>query len=99
MELVGLVPSDTGEPGGKKTGQRITHYIATNGPFARAFASMPKEYLLPWSCIAEQDAAGSGSSVERLKVKYSCPLAHGNVWGKPDLSLVCGLCGNPYEPE
>ncbi len=33
MEAAGLVPSDTGEPGGKKTGQRMTHYIEPGGVF------------------------------------------------------------------
>ena len=27
MERVGLMPSDTGAPGGKRTGQRMTHYV------------------------------------------------------------------------
>lgn len=33
MEAVGLVPSSTGQPGGKRTGQRVTHYILAGGPF------------------------------------------------------------------
>src|SRR3990172_1772625 len=37
MEAIGLMPSHTGEPGGKKTGQRMTHYILPAGPFITAF--------------------------------------------------------------
>lgn len=33
MESVGLMPSDTGEPGGKRVGQKMTHYIIEGGPF------------------------------------------------------------------
>lgn len=33
MEAVGLIPSNTGKPGGKKLGFRMTHYIAKDGPF------------------------------------------------------------------
>jgi predicted SprT family Zn-dependent metalloprotease len=33
MESLGLMPSNTGEPGGKKTGQQMTHYIIEGGPF------------------------------------------------------------------
>ena len=33
MDAVGLVASDTGAPGGKQTGQRMTHYINPDGPF------------------------------------------------------------------
>lgn len=33
MEERGLIPSDTGLPGGKKTGQRMNHYIEEGGRF------------------------------------------------------------------
>lgn len=33
MTRIGLVPSATGEPGGKQTGQAMTHYIETGGAF------------------------------------------------------------------
>lgn len=33
MESVGLVPSHTGEPGGRKTGDQMTHYIKPARPF------------------------------------------------------------------
>ena len=36
MERVGLMPSDTGEPGGRKVGQSMTHYIIAGGPFDMA---------------------------------------------------------------
>lgn len=33
MEAVGLMPSNTGEPGGARHGQQMTHYIIEGGPF------------------------------------------------------------------
>lgn len=33
MESVGLMPSNTGEPGGNRHGQQMTHYIIEGGPF------------------------------------------------------------------
>ena len=98
MELIGLVPSDTGEPGSRKTGQHMTHYIASAGRFMMAFRAVPKEYLLPWKCIPDHERQPGGNP-ERSKIKYSCPLGHGNVWGKPDLLLVCVVCAQPYTPE
>lgn len=91
---VGLIPSDTGEVGGKMTGQRMTHYIEKGGRFAQAFKTMPDEIKLPWT-------AGGGmlgpkkpkEPKSRNKVKYTC--AGGcdiNVWGKPGLKIVCGEC-------
>lgn len=45
MEEVGLMPSDTGEPGGKKTGYRMTHYIIEGAPFDLAFKEITSEQL------------------------------------------------------
>ena len=33
---------------------------------------------------------------DKTKVKYSCPNCNLNVWGKPDLALICGVCGAAY---
>ena len=33
MMSIGLCPSDTGEPGGKRTGQRMSHYVIEAGLF------------------------------------------------------------------
>lgn len=35
MKAIGLHPSDTGAPGGKETGQRMTHYIMEDGRFLK----------------------------------------------------------------
>jgi hypothetical protein len=40
MDSLGLVPSSTGAPGGKRTGQSVSHYIAAGGPFAVACAEL-----------------------------------------------------------
>jgi hypothetical protein len=47
MEEIGLIPSSTGEPGGKRTGQSMSHYIDAEGCFARALREMPGDGLLP----------------------------------------------------
>lgn len=51
MEEVGLIPSDTGKPGGKKTGQHMTHYIEEGGRYEQAFHNMPKEFILPFTTL------------------------------------------------
>lgn len=40
MKEIGLQPSTTGEPGGKETGQSVTHYLIPGGPFTRAYAKL-----------------------------------------------------------
>jgi predicted SprT family Zn-dependent metalloprotease len=45
MEEIGLIPSETGEPGGKKTGQNMTHYVQEGGAFITAFNRLTTETL------------------------------------------------------
>ncbi len=35
----------------------------------------------------------------RNKTKYSCPICKVNVWGKPNLKLICGECDETFEPN
>jgi hypothetical protein len=89
MEAIGLMPSSTAAPGGKRTGDRVSHYIVDGGPFARAFAEMPEAYLLPWLC-----SEGDGAKKPRAasKVKFTCPGCEVNAWGRPGLLIACGVC-------
>jgi len=49
MENIGLVPSNTGRPGGKRTGDQMDHYIVEGGPFDVACNQlMTKEFTLSW---------------------------------------------------
>lgn len=95
MEAVGLMPSDTGQPGGKGTGQRMSHYVIADGPFAQAFTAMPPECSLPWTCSETVRESGPTSGRPPSKVKYTCTGCGANAWGKPDLRLVCGQCDRP----
>ena len=40
MKEIGLYPSNTGMPGGKETGQQMSHYPISGGPFAVACMSL-----------------------------------------------------------
>lgn len=50
MMNVGLMPSSTGEPGGKMTGQMMADYIIEDGLFIKAFDSLTKseKFDFPW---------------------------------------------------
>lgn len=49
MESIGLMPSNTGRAGGKKTGQQMTHYIMPNGAFQKAvFELIRNGYSISW---------------------------------------------------
>jgi predicted SprT family Zn-dependent metalloprotease len=88
MEEIGLMPSQTGMPGGRRTGQQMTHYVIEGGPFHRAFELMPTEYKLPW----QSGGLVAPSRAERNKFTYRCPGCGLRVWGKPQISIVCGIC-------
>jgi hypothetical protein len=96
MDEVGLTPTSTGAPGGARVGQAVTHFIATGGRFAEAFAAMPSKFLLPWSCEELEDGQGK-KPASRNKVKYTCTGCATNVWGKPGLAVVCGDCEEAFE--
>jgi hypothetical protein len=100
MESIGLVPSDTGQPGGRRVGQRVSHYILEDGPFARAFARMPEKFLLPWRAGETDERGGrrGGKPAPQSKLKYTCSGCGLNAWGKPDLHLVCGKCDEDLVP-
>lgn len=49
LEKIGLMPSDTGRPGGKRTGDRMSDYVIEGGAFEVAFkALMTKDFMLSW---------------------------------------------------
>lgn len=49
MELIGLMPSNNGEPGGKKTGEQMTHYIICGASFDLSCeALLTTEFTLSW---------------------------------------------------
>jgi hypothetical protein len=109
MKSIGLGPSATGNPGGKETGQSISHYIIAGGAFdrsARQLASggfaltwgdaLPDRGLSGWRGVEGEPLDGSNPAKNRSnRVKYTCPgsACRANAWARPLLHLVCGSCG------
>ena len=58
MREVGLIPTDTGEPGGKETGQKVTHMIEEGGRFDKACTA----FLAKTGPILYHDRAGEERS-------------------------------------
>ena len=89
MKEVGLYPSSTGEPGGKETGQSVTHYIVAGGRYANAYAKLQaKGFLLHW----QSAAPGKEARAKASKTKFVCPECEQNAWAKPDAQLIFGEC-------
>lgn len=135
MEQVGLMPSSTGQPGGRRVGEKLSHYIVAGGPFDTACTKLvTEEFSLSWmdrhpmavprrptvNSPAEEAAATpamvlpSPADVAQVeaaerhvvlpterdvsrrrtdnsnRVKYRCPSCATQVWGKPNLVILCG---------
>jgi ribosomal protein L37AE/L43A len=101
MREIGLMPSDTGQPGGKETGQKVTHYVEPQGRFEQACTT----FLATGTAFLYHDRAGEGTAAvtrkkkAASKTKYSCPGCDLNAWAKPDANLWCGDCQEQMEPE
>jgi predicted SprT family Zn-dependent metalloprotease len=94
MEEIGLIPSSTGQPGGKKTGQGMSHYVSTNGQFIEVFNRL-MEKSIKYSPLQGLET-NKAASRKAYKTKYECPCGN-NVWGKPGLHIVCAVCNQSFE--
>jgi predicted SprT family Zn-dependent metalloprotease len=96
MKEVGLYPSSTGQPGGKETGWRMSHYIVPDGPFQQA-----AEQLIKNGCKISYVEVGRDAEQEKKKkeskTKYTCSICGQNAWAKPGAELICGVCFSSAE--
>lgn len=108
MEEIGLMPSSTGAPGGKRTGRSISDYIIPGGRFEGVANGLLRiGWTVPWARVlsTSSDIALIGDenvshvlgstpsgSLSGKRVKYSCRNCEANAWAKPALPLVCGRC-------
>jgi len=96
MDEVGLTPSSTGEPGGKRVGDRVSHVIVEGGPFARAFARLKESgWRLAWARAPEEP----GDKKPPTRLKFTCESCGMAAWAKATAHLVCGDCGEELTPE
>jgi hypothetical protein len=106
---IGLVPSDTGKPGGKATGRRVSHFIRDDGPFDRVCADLLNSgFRIPFvetDAIKRDGASGEDDELRKKKAesksRYTCPNCHPliHVWGKPGLHIVRGECDARFEMD
>lgn len=97
MDAIGLVASDTGAPGGKQTGQRMTHYIAPGGRFETVASRLIESgrFVLAWADI-EGFLTTSGSGVAGPGGAKGTPaggVASGRRSGGRRAKYSCPLCG------
>lgn len=98
MRELGLIPSDTGMPGGKETGQSMTHYVADGGRFQKVCQELvAKGFKIPYLDLFVDEKKKKKKAA--TKTKYTCPECGLNAWGKPQISIFCGECDVELEAE
>lgn len=71
MESIGLMPSDTGQPGGNKVGQKMDDYVIAGGPFEQlANDLMGTGFRFPWS---ERDHDEVSMDLDRIFAEKNPP--------------------------
>ena len=92
MTEIGLAPSDTGKPGGKETGQKMTHCIIRGGRFKGACWDFLRSETMPLFQDRDDEDEEAKGKKAASKTKYTCPTCGTNAWAKPDTNLKCGEC-------
>lgn len=95
MDRVGLTPTSTGQPGGKRTGRNVTHMIVDGGPFDVACKALLQRNDVDMSWFSP--ARATIKKADRSKVKHTCPECGTNAWCKENTNLVCGDCERTME--
>ena len=96
MRTVGLEPSSTGAPGGKTTGERVSHYILADGAFDVACHELIESGFTVR--YVELSNAAIRTKTAASKTSYTCPICGMNAWGKPDIHILCEGCNVRLEP-
>ncbi|GJE38323.1 MULTISPECIES: SprT-like domain-containing protein [Methylobacterium] len=99
MRAVGLIPTATGEPGGKQTGQQMDHCIEPGGRFARACTELVAElgFSVPYVELWDEAEREARERKAASKTRYTCPGCGMNAWAKPGARLACDACHRSME--
>jgi hypothetical protein len=95
MKAVGLQPSSTGKPGGRQTGQCMSHYIIDGGEFSQSYDRLA---ATGWRLNLQSAHRPGPRGGVTSKTKFSCTVCGQNAWGKPDLQIGCLVCGVEMRP-
>ena len=95
MEAIGLIPSATGEPGGKQTGRNVTHYIEIGGPFDVACDELLRYVHFQYQ---SQPRAPKAPRQTVQRIKLACPFCPDvEVRAVEGTKVRCGNCDEMLE--
>jgi hypothetical protein len=95
METVGLMPSTTGQPGGKKMGESVSHSILPSGLFNQVVQALFRTGLhLNWQSGFARNTERQPVLLRpsRNKTTFHCESCGQKAWAKPTAHLLCGDC-------
>ena len=97
MDKIGLTPSNTGKPGGNRTGQQMADFIEPGGAFEAVCAELlTSNFEIPW--ISKDTTPKPKNRKPPTRTKFTCRGCHANAWGKPELIIHCGPCNERMWP-
>jgi predicted SprT family Zn-dependent metalloprotease len=109
MLRLGLHPSHTGEPGGRMTGQQMTHYVMTGGRFEIAATKLQSMVpALTWFDLHAAELLPKGITETDLvaeqpmrrsgrRTVYRCPRCRKRAESDSTFFAICGHCEVPFE--
>jgi predicted SprT family Zn-dependent metalloprotease len=98
MDEIGLTPSSTGEYGGKRTGQKMSHLIEADGKFERIATTFLLNNKLEWETVAEKEKEKKDKK-KSAKFIYTCPGCFKQITSKEEVRVVCVEDGVEYVME
>jgi predicted SprT family Zn-dependent metalloprotease len=90
MESIGLMPSSTGAPEGKRTGRKVSHYILDGGAFDTCCDELLDKGFQLSAVSWPADLKKKRTRTKRIT--YTCPDCELKVRGVPELHILCGNC-------
>lgn len=95
MKNVGLYPSNTGMPGGKETGVKMTHYIIPGGRFDLATqVLLDNGFIFPFVAEMSSWEGGKPSGIKASRT-FTCRECGLRARSVPWANLICGTCQEP----
>jgi len=106
MESVGLMPSSTGAPGGRRTGYAMSHYIVPGGRFDVACRELLESGLfIDWRAsrgLSAGDPNGGEEPEPQPRNTRTCFVCAGcdlKAWSRRTAKLSCNDCSEPLVPR
>lgn len=107
MQSIGLMPSDTGKPGGKRVGYAVQHYVIEGGPFDLAC----REFLIGGQSITWRDgfrpvgggggggstgggAVQEGPAPKNTRTRYVCRVCGLKAWARASANFSHRDCND-----